>query len=190
MDNQINDDLFSSSQLGSGVKEYRIDPIKERQFETRLQEEQNLLAGILAGGVAVIAGAILWAAFTLVTEFQIGWMAIAIGFIVGFAIRRFGRGVDKVFGIMGATLSVLSCVGGNLLFSGIVISQHEAVSAFAVLLGMLLHPVAVMEILVLTFSPIDLLFYGLAIYEGYKLSFRRITQAELDGLLSEVVRHY
>jgi hypothetical protein len=29
------------------------------------------------------------------------------------------------------------------------------------------------------FSPIDLLFYGIAIYEGYKLSFRQVTEDEL-----------
>ena len=36
----------------------------------------------------------------------------------------------------------------------------------------------------ITFSPIDLLFYGLAIYEGYKLSFRQITRDELERAMS------
>jgi hypothetical protein len=30
-----------------------------------------------------------------------------------------------------------------------------------------------------TFSPMDVLFYGIAIYEGYRFSFRQITQADL-----------
>ncbi|HEX7014155.1 MAG TPA: hypothetical protein VF191_01505, partial [Cyclobacteriaceae bacterium] len=30
-----------------------------------------------------------------------------------------------------------------------------------------------------TFSPIDLLFYGLAAYEGYRFSFRQISEAEI-----------
>jgi len=35
------------------------------------------------------------------------------------------------------------------------------------------------SLLVETGSPIDLLFYGIAIYEGYKFSFRKITEEEL-----------
>jgi len=30
-----------------------------------------------------------------------------------------------------------------------------------------------------TFNPMDVLFYGIAIYEGYKFSFRQLTQADL-----------
>ena len=188
MDNRFNGDMYRSSHPEPAVKEYRIDPLKVKQFENRLQEEQNLLAGILAGSLAAIAGAILWAIFTMVTDYQSGLMAIAIGFIVGFAVRKFGRGVDKVFGITGAALSVLSCTAGNLLFVAILASQEGSVPLFFVLLGMLFSPVLVVETLVLMFSPIDLLFYGLAIYEGYKFSFRRTTQAEMDALKSEVVR--
>jgi tetratricopeptide (TPR) repeat protein len=37
--------------------------------------------------------------------------------------------------------------------------------------------------LIETFSPIDLLFYGFAIYEGYRFSFKRVTYAELVKLV-------
>ena len=30
-----------------------------------------------------------------------------------------------------------------------------------------------------TFNPMDLLFYGIAVYEGYRFSFRQVTQADL-----------
>jgi hypothetical protein len=188
MDNQFNGDMYNSSFAGPAVKEYRIDPLKVKQFENRLQEEQNLLAGILAGSLAAILGTILWAVFTLVTDLKTGLLAIVTGIIIGFANRKFGRGIDRVFGLTGAGLSVLSVIAGNLLFVAVYLSQQESVPLFNVLLGMLLHPAAVIELLVLTFSPIDLVFYGLVIYAGYKYSFRRITQAEMDALKSEVVR--
>lgn len=35
------------------------------------------------------------------------------------------------------------------------------------------------ELMAETFSPMDLLFYGIALYQGYKMSFRHITQEEL-----------
>jgi hypothetical protein len=34
------------------------------------------------------------------------------------------------------------------------------------------------------FSPMDLLFYGIATYEGYQLSFRQLSPEELEGMLS------
>lgn len=35
-----------------------------------------------------------------------------------------------------------------------------------------------------TFSPMDLLFYAIAIYEGYRLSFREFSDKDLDLMLS------
>jgi hypothetical protein len=34
-----------------------------------------------------------------------------------------------------------------------------------------------------TFSPMDILFYGIAVYEGYRLSFREISDKDLDQML-------
>lgn len=34
-------------------------------------------------------------------------------------------------------------------------------------------------VMVATFSPMDLLFYGIAVYEGYKLSFRRVSPEDM-----------
>lgn len=47
---------------------------------------------------------------------------------------------------------------------------------------MVLNPAVELELLRATFSPIDLLFYGLALYYGYKAAFRRITPAEQANL--------
>ena len=41
----------------------------------------------------------------------------------------------------------------------------------------------IQEIMVASFTPIDLLFYGLALYTGYKLSFRQLGEDELRTLL-------
>jgi hypothetical protein len=47
-----------------------------------------------------------------------------------------------------------------------------------------MQPTVAMELLVATFSPMDLLFYGIAVYEGYHLSFRQVTDQELAELTS------
>ena len=42
--------------------------------------------------------------------------------------------------------------------------------------------VIALEILTETFSLFDLLFYGIAVYEGYRFSMRQLTDAELQSL--------
>ena len=57
-----------------------------------LRSEQNLFIGALAGLAAAMLGAGVWAAVTVLTEYQIGWMAVGIGVLVGFSMRFAGIG--------------------------------------------------------------------------------------------------
>lgn len=155
----------------------QINEAKLKEYMERLRLEQNLLFAMLAGAAASLAGAFIWAAITVTTGYQIGYMAIAIGLLVGFAIRYTGKGIDQIFGIYGAILAFLGCAIGNLLTIIGSYAQLEGVGYFEVL--SLINFSVIPDIMIETFSPIDLLFYGLAIYEGYKFSFRQISEEEL-----------
>ena len=48
------------------------------------------------------------------------------------------------------------------------------------------NPAAIPDLMAATFSPMDLLFYGIAVYEGFKLSFRRITHEEIRAAITGV----
>ncbi|MBN1430179.1 MAG: hypothetical protein JXB07_17550 [Anaerolineae bacterium] len=163
--------IFSSSVPGEQA--YHPDTLQAQQFRSAVQDEPNLFAALLAGGVVALVCAVIWAIVTAVTDYQIAWMAIGIGFLVGIAVRWAGKGTNLFFGMTGAVLSLLSCVAGNLLFVAIIVSQEEAMSLLEVLFIMVTSPMIVVEILQLTFSPIDLLFYGLALYVGYRTSVSR-----------------
>ena len=160
----------------------QIDPMRLEAFNRRLQENQNLPLGFLGGAFAALAAALIWAVITVVTDYQIGWMAVGVGFLVGYAIRAFGQGVDKVFGFMGAGLSLLGCLAGNFLTIVIIIAREESAPFLDVLTFFALTPAAVVEVFALTFNPLDLLFYAIAVYEGYRFAFRRISQEELQSL--------
>jgi hypothetical protein len=58
----------------------------------QLEDQPNLVMGLIGGGIAMLVSAIVWGAITYFTEYQIGWMAIGVGFLVGLAIKFFGRG--------------------------------------------------------------------------------------------------
>lgn len=132
--------------------------------------------------VAALVGAGIWAAITVTTNFQIGWMAVGVGFIVGYAVRILGKGVTKSFGIAGAALALLGCLMGNLMSACGYLAIERSATFWSVFSAALIHPVLAFELLKVTFSPMDLLFYGIAVYEGYKFSFRPITPEELAAV--------
>jgi hypothetical protein len=135
-----------------------------------IRAQQNFPLAIAAGLGASLAGAIAWAIVTVVTEMKLGLMAVAIGYIVGQAIRATGKGVDQQFGILGAACALFGCVVGNVL---------SAVAFYAKVKGLGFGDVMqildfdfVTRVTTATAQPMDLLFYGIAIYEGYRFSFR------------------
>jgi hypothetical protein len=154
-----------------------IDPQMAQLAVEQFKSEQNLVSGVIAGAVAALVGAVIWAAVTVTTDYQIGWMAVGIGFLVGFAVRLAGKGIDRSFAVAGAQLAHLGCVLGNLFTICQVIATNEQMAIFDVLVR--LDAGITFELMKATFQPVDVLFYGIAIYEGFKLSPRRITEEEL-----------
>jgi hypothetical protein len=157
-----------------------VNPLRLNQFTQEIRDNQNLSLAIIAGGVASIVGAVIWAMVTYFTGYQIGWMAIGVGVLVGLAVKKFGQGIDKLFGVAGAALAMFGCVTGNILSACLGIAEYEGMPFADVLAA--LNPNVIVGILVETFHPMDLLFYGLAIYQGYKISIRKITEEEMKRL--------
>lgn len=155
----------------------RFDEAQIQLVLQQLKAEQNLTLGIVGGVAGALAGAILWALITAVTNFQIGWMAVGVGFLVGIAVRTLGKGIDKIFGFAGAALALLGCLAGNILAVCAILAKQSDVSVLDVVFSLDFEMIK--EMMIVTFSPMDLLFYGIAIYEGYKLSFRQVTEEDL-----------
>ena len=149
----------------------------------KLRLEQNLPFGAIAGTVACLVGAVLWAVVTVSTGFQIGYMAIAVGAMVGMAIRYTGKGMDPIFGYMGAVLALLGCLLGNLFTFVGFIAQEYNLNHFDVLINLDIQ--LIMEYYQHSFSIIDLVFYAIALYEGYHFSFRVFTEEDIVALKNE-----
>ncbi len=163
-------------------EQIELDPRKLEAFRNQLEVDQNLPKGLLAGLIAAIVGAAIWALITVGTGYQIGWMAIGVGFLVGFVVRQTGKGISMPFGIMGAILALFGCLLGNVLSGCGFVAKGESVPFFSVVGQFIEQPELVGRWLKMSFSPMDLVFYGIALYEGYKLSFRRITEKEVGEL--------
>jgi len=145
------------------------EEIHRRQMLPPVHTEENFGKAIIVGLAAAVAGSLAWMAITYFTGYQIGWMAVGVGFLVGVAIKWAGHGTSPAFGFLGAGLALFGCLLGNLLTACIQIAEQEQVSVGTVLGA--LTPEFIAEIFSVTFHPMDILFYGLAIYWGYKYSF-------------------
>jgi hypothetical protein len=161
----------------AGVATTTLDEGKLYQYHERLKLEQNLPLAFLGGSVAAVTGAIVWAIITISTGFQIGFMAVGVGFVVGYTVRYFGKGIDKIFGVLGALLALGGCLLGNFLTLLGFAANQEGFGYIEILqvVDYSLVPGVMME----SFSPMDLVFYAIAIYEGYRFSFRHVSEEEL-----------
>ncbi len=176
-DQQENREEKDLSTVEAQPQEITISQEKLDQYIEQLKQEQNLPMGLVAGLVSAIVCALIWAAITVSTEYQIGIMAIALGLGVGFAIRYAGKGLDQIFGISGALFALFGCLLGNFFSIIGFIGNAEGLGYFETL--SLIDFGAIPSIMMETFNPMDLLFYGIAVYEGYKFSFRELTEEEI-----------
>jgi hypothetical protein len=131
---------------------------------------ENLILGILAGSVAAVVGALIWMGITVVTGFHVGYVALGVGALVGFAIRLAGNGTGMIFGIFGAVLTFLGCLGGEIL--AVVQTSTTPQNDFY----SVLTTVDMTQLIGNIFShtdPIMYFIYGIGIFEGYTLSIRK-----------------
>ena len=132
--------------------------------------QENILAVLAAGFAAMLGGAVLWALVTVITHLELGLMAIVVGFLVGLGIQKVRKRPNTNFGILGAVLAFAGCLLGNA-FSFIAIAAQQSSAPF---LDTILN-VSVMGLLSAmtdNFEAMDLVFYAIAIYEGFKFASR------------------
>lgn len=138
-------------------------PSTDEQMDT----DSNLIMGLIGGGIAMLVGAIIWGAVTYFTQYQIGWMAIGVGFLVGIAVKYFGKGKTPIYGISSAALALIGCMLGNLMFYSGIIAREEGASFLEIFFFFLFTPAAAIELFTIAFDIMDILFYGLAVWVGF-----------------------
>lgn len=134
----------------------------------KLAEEENYPFALIAGIITGFVGAVAWAMITVATNVQFGYMAVAIGAGVGYVMKLAGKGVTNRFRITGAVIALLSCIMGNFFTIIMVISKAQGIGIFEILLTI---DYAMVPSFMLENSDLfDVLFYGIAVAEGFKFS--------------------
>lgn len=135
-----------------------------------LEAQQNFPLGVIAGIIASIVCIFIWSLITVLTKYQITYMAIGVGFAVGFSIQKLGKGFTPLYGILGAILALLTCFVGNFL-SSVCLIADELNYSYSEMFSSLDIDTAIL-IIKETFQVMDLVFYGIAIYTGYLCSIK------------------
>jgi hypothetical protein len=142
-------------------------------FLRQIRAKQSINGAIAGGFLGAVVGAILWALITVVTNFEIGWEAVGVGFLVGYGVRKLGGGIDPVFGYIGAILAGFGIALGNIVTGMIVVSKYDHIPLLTIASKMS-GPMA-WTFLTASFTPVDVLFYAFGIYYGFRYSIRRFT---------------
>ena len=131
---------------------------------------ENVALVVAVGFIAMLVGAALWALVTVLTQMELGLMAIVVGFIVGLGIQKVRKRPNRNFGILGAVLALIGCLLGNAL-SFVAFAAQQSGGSFADVL-MTVNPAGLLSVMARNFEAMDLLFYGIAVYEGFKFGSR------------------
>jgi len=83
----------------------------------RLIRQQSLRGAILASLVVVIAFSAAWALLSVAVGLVFPWMTLVQALLVGFAVRRAGRGIDWRFPAVAAMAAAAGALIGNIVVS-------------------------------------------------------------------------
>lgn len=81
----------------------------------RLLRAQSVRNAIMAALIAVIVFSVLWAMLSTLIGRIFPWMTMLLGVLVGFAVRRAGRGLDWRFPVIAASVAAIGSVASNVV---------------------------------------------------------------------------
>lgn len=126
----------------------------------------SLPKAIAAGVVAALIGGAVWGGIEMATGYQIGWIAIGIGFICGFAVRAAGKGRTTPFRVVGAACSLAGCFFGALWAFDHALAAEMTKQGIQVELGIMDE----IQLLVENTGVITWVIFAIAVWEGWKFS--------------------
>ena len=146
----------------------------------KLRRYQSFLYALIGGLLITATAAVGWAFITAMTGYQGVYLALGVGVLVGIAVRFFGAGIKRIFGILAALLALT----GSLL--GYYLSQNGFLEELQLARIMGIPDYLDQELMLNTmrdsFVPLDLVFYGLAVLLAYFIAIRRINSRKMARL--------
>lgn len=99
----------------------------------RIVRQQSIRGAVTAALLATMLFCIAWVALSSLTYRVFPWMTIVLGTMVGFAVRRAGRGVDWRFPALAALFAVMGSLLGNIVVAASVTADEFGTGTFEIL---------------------------------------------------------
>jgi hypothetical protein len=138
---------------------------------------KHILGGLLAGVVAAVLASALWYAVVVVSHFQVGIVAIVVGFLVGQAVVL-GAGRRGSVALVGISvlLTLLALVISEYLIIANFVAQELAPGETIELIQ---PPAFVLEIVFesLKADPLTLAFWAIALFQAFTIPARQLPRS-------------
>lgn len=85
------------------------------ELGARLVRAQSLRGAVVASLIVIVAFSTAWALLSTALGRVFPWMTVLQGLLIGFAIRRAGRGLDWRFPLLAATAALAGALLGNVV---------------------------------------------------------------------------
>ncbi len=131
----------------------------------------HLLLSILGGLAAAVVGALVWAAIAIITNLEVGYVAVGLAFLVSLAVRYLGNGGTVIYGFIGALCSLFGILLGKVFILLWFVSKDKEVSLMTVVTHV--DWGALLSAIMSNLGPIDYFFAAFALYLGFKYSIRK-----------------
>jgi len=90
--------------------------------------------------------------------------------MVGFAAKTLTGRKNALMGMISGGLSVTGCILGSILGIVMIVCEGNILLVGHALIALLTEPGLLVEAYSAVFSPIDLLFYGIAVFNAYRIA--------------------
>ena len=110
-----------------------LDRAPDPALGERLWHAQSLRDALLAAVVTITLFCILWSLLSSVRDRVLPWLTVVLGLIVGYAVRRAGRGLDWRFPLLAAVATLAGSLAGNVVVAAGFTAGELGTDTFTVL---------------------------------------------------------
>ncbi len=136
----------------------------------KINKEANFPLAIFLGIVFGLIGAIAWALISKITGYNIGIIALLIGFLVSQGFIIAGKSTKIGMGIIAAIIAFISILLGNLIIAFIGIAEYLDMEFFE-LLQVFDYQTYMLDLIKEIHSPLTIVFYLISMSTAFKRSY-------------------
>jgi len=146
----------------------------------RLIHAQSIRHAVVAALIVIILFASIWAMLSVALGRVYPWLALLLGFLVGYAVQRGGQGVDWRFPVLAASFAFIGAIFGNIVVAAAYTAGEFETGTFTILRNVTTYtwPVFFDEVMTAADFVFALFSAGIAAY----FANRRLTRREFQAV--------